>query len=67
MDGDFNREYWKGTDALLNQRVCKITPNPETLDKIFYIISCKRNWIKFMTTDVVTCKTGSKKIQDIKN
>ncbi|HAN4802077.1 TPA: restriction endonuclease, partial [Escherichia coli] len=35
MDGDFNREYWKGTDALLNQRVCKITPNPETLDKNF--------------------------------
>lgn len=25
MDGEFNRERWKGDNALLNQRVCKIS------------------------------------------
>jgi type I restriction enzyme S subunit len=24
MDGDFNCDRWKGTNALLNQRVCKV-------------------------------------------
>jgi len=27
MDGEFNRARWKGGDALLNQRVCKIAPS----------------------------------------
>lgn len=27
MDGDFHCARWKGAPALLNQRVCKITPN----------------------------------------
>lgn len=31
MDGDFNSAYWGAIPALLNQRVCKITP-----DEIFY-------------------------------
>lgn len=26
MDGDFNSSLWKGPPALLNQRVCKVTP-----------------------------------------
>ncbi len=68
MDGDFNREYWKGTDALLNQRVCKITPNPETLDKNFLYHFLQKELDKIHdTTDVVTVKHLSvKKIQDIK-
>ncbi|MCA7206224.1 restriction endonuclease subunit S [Escherichia coli] len=68
MDGDFNREYWKGTDALLNQRVCKITPNPETLDKNFLYHFLQKELDKIhTTTDVVTVKHLSvKKIQDIK-
>ena len=67
MDGDFNREYWKGTDALLNQRVCKITPNPETLDKNFLYHFLQKELDKIhATTDVVTVKHLSvKKIQDI--
>jgi type I restriction enzyme, S subunit len=32
MDGDFNAARWRGPRALLNQRVCKIVPNPELLD-----------------------------------
>lgn len=68
MDGDFNREYWKGTDALLNKRVCKITPNPETLDKNFLYHFLQKELDKIhATTDVVTVKHLSvKKIQDIK-
>ncbi|UWM64708.1 restriction endonuclease subunit S [Enterobacter sp. CP102] len=68
MDGDFNREYWKGTDALLNQRVCKITSNPETLDKNFLYHFLQKELDKIhATTDVVTVKHLSvKKIQDIK-
>ncbi|HBY5146269.1 TPA: hypothetical protein MIX13_22860 [Klebsiella pneumoniae] len=68
MDGDFNREYWKGTDALLNQRVCKITSNPETLDKNFLYYFLQKELDKIhATTDVVTVKHLSvKKIQDIK-
>ncbi|EOQ8330305.1 restriction endonuclease subunit S [Escherichia coli] len=68
MDGDFNREYWKGTDALLNQRVCKITPNPQTLDKNFLYHFLQKELDKIhATTDVVTVKHLSvKKIQDIK-
>src|SRR5688572_25355403 len=27
MDGDFKAAIWKGADALLNQRVCRIIPN----------------------------------------
>ena len=27
MDGEFNRERWKGGKALLNQRVCKLSPD----------------------------------------
>ncbi|EOI3412591.1 restriction endonuclease subunit S [Cronobacter dublinensis] len=68
MDGDFNREYWKGADALLNQRVCKITPNPETLDKNFLYHFLQKELDKIhATTNVVTVKHLSvKKIQDIK-
>lgn len=35
MDGDFNSARWRGPEALLNQRVCKITPDPEQLDLDF--------------------------------
>ena len=32
MDGDFNCALWQGRPALLNQRVCKVTPK-EALNK----------------------------------
>jgi type I restriction enzyme, S subunit len=32
MDGNFNCARWGGPDGLLNQRVCKITPDAEHLD-----------------------------------
>jgi type I restriction enzyme S subunit len=35
MDGDFNCARWRGPVGLLNQRVCKIEPDPEKLDREF--------------------------------
>ena len=35
MDGDFNIGYWGAQRALLNQRVCKLTANPDHYDKKF--------------------------------
>lgn len=33
MDGDFNSRFWGAQTALLNQRVCKISPNEVYYDK----------------------------------
>ncbi|HHQ6576494.1 TPA: restriction endonuclease subunit S [Serratia fonticola] len=68
MDGDFNREFWKGDKALLNQRVCKIIPNEETLDKnyLYYFLQKELDKIH-AKTDVVTVKhLSAKKIENIK-
>jgi type I restriction enzyme S subunit len=35
MDGDFNVARWRGSAALLNQRVCRISPDTKTLDLDF--------------------------------
>lgn len=35
MDGDFNSDLWKGNDALLNQRVCRLIPNEKYILKKF--------------------------------
>jgi type I restriction enzyme S subunit len=35
MDGDFNTGLWGSEAALLNQRVCKLTPNEKYYDKRF--------------------------------
>ena len=33
MDGEFRAEVWSGGKALLNQRVCRLEPDPKALDK----------------------------------
>jgi len=33
MDGEFNIARWKSRDALLNQRVCKVTAKPDTCEE----------------------------------
>ena len=38
MDGDFNIEKWKGDDALLNQRVCKIVDTKTVLSNYMYYL-----------------------------
>ena len=37
MDGQFNLACWKGGDALLNQRVCKISSNDKSLDQRYLL------------------------------
>lgn len=37
MDGDFHCARWRGPESLLNQRVCKITPDTAQLDLHFLI------------------------------
>ena len=39
MDGEFNVAKWKGADALLNQRVCKVLDTPKVLSHyLFYLL-----------------------------
>lgn len=39
MDGDFNVAEWKGADALLNQRVCKVLDTPTVSSHyMFYLL-----------------------------
>ncbi|WP_338692453.1 restriction endonuclease subunit S [Bradyrhizobium sp. 26S5] len=40
MDGEFNRARWRGGRALLNQRVCKVSPSNGSLDEryLFHVL-----------------------------
>jgi len=66
MDGDFNREMWKGDKALLNQRVCKITADSVTLNQeyLYYFLPKELQKIHAVTP-VVTVKHLS--VKGIKN
>jgi type I restriction enzyme S subunit len=35
MDGEFNLGVWSGGRALLNQRVCRVTPKPDSIDRSY--------------------------------
>ena len=35
MDGDFNSRIWQSSAGLLNQRVCKLSPDPEVMEVAF--------------------------------
>ncbi|GGH18149.1 restriction endonuclease type I, S subunit [Cribrihabitans marinus] len=35
MDGDFNSRVWQSSAGLLNQRVCKLSPNPAVMEVQF--------------------------------
>lgn len=67
MDGDFNREYWKSEDALLNQRVCKLTADGSRLDQAFLYHLLPKELINIhRNTPAVTVKHLSvTKIRDI--
>ena len=66
MDGDFNREIWQGGEALLNQRVCKITADGESLDQRYlYHFLPKQLQLINAATPAVTVKHLS--VKAIKN
>ncbi|MCH1613619.1 MAG: restriction endonuclease subunit S, partial [Flavobacteriales bacterium] len=67
MDGDFRLAKWKGGKALLNQRVCKITPKDSSLDRVYMYYMLPRELKRIEdTTSFATVKHLSvKKIKNI--
>ena len=43
MDGEFNIAEWSGEDALLNQRVCRLSPNDEVLEPGYLLHRIKQD------------------------
>ncbi len=68
MDGDFRAARWSGEDAVLNQRVCKITARDETLystEFLFYVLQGYLDAIHAHTSSVTVKHLSSKTIQEI--
>ncbi len=68
MDGDFSTTRWKGNDALLNQRVCKlVTKHSERLvqDFLFYRITEEIDAIHRITAATTVKHLSSKDILEI--
>ncbi|MGV7210086.1 restriction endonuclease subunit S [Oxalobacteraceae bacterium A2-2] len=67
MDGDFNCGYWGTQPAVLNQRVCKVTPNDSFYDKRFlaYLLPGYLAAINANTPSVTVKHLSSKTIGDI--
>ncbi len=68
MDGEFKCYQWKGTDALLNQRVCRLTNfSSKLLPRfLFYGINKALKEIEDVTPFVTVKHISSKQIQNIK-
>jgi type I restriction enzyme M protein len=66
MDGEFNCSIWNGNEALLNQRVCRITSYKDTLrEYVFYNIKHKLKEIEDETFAVTVKHISSKQILEI--
>lgn len=67
MDGDFKIAIWKGEDALLNQRVCRIIPNSKRINPKFLFICLQPylNAINEETSSVTVKHLSSRTIEEI--
>lgn len=67
MDGDFNCRLWPSERGLLNQRVCKLTPRKEFLDKKFlsYALPGYLRLINEHTHSITVKHLSSKTISEI--
>lgn len=67
MDGDFKAAIWKGEDALLNQRVCRIIPNSKNYDPKFLFLCLQPylNAINEETSSVTVKHLSSRTIEEI--
>jgi type I restriction enzyme S subunit len=67
MDGDFNIARWKGKDALLNQRVCRIIPFSKFYDIKFivFVLPAFLKAINEKTSSVTVKHLSSRTISDI--
>lgn len=67
MDGDFHSRMWSSERGLLNQRVCKLTPNEKFLDKQFlaYALPGYLRLINAHTHSITVKHLSSKTIAEI--
>lgn len=67
MDGDFNSRVWSGPPALLNQRVCKITPDERILNRRFlaYLLPGYLRLINEETHSVTVKHLSSRTLQEL--
>lgn len=67
MDGDFNRQKWNNEPALLNQRVCKITPISEKINAsyLYHLLPKELDRIHAVTPCVTVKHLSVQKIKDI--
>jgi type I restriction enzyme S subunit len=67
MDGDFHCQPWMGEPALLNQRVCKISPDESRYSKQFlrYVLPGYLSAINAKTPSVTVKHLSSRTIADI--
>ncbi|MCX4026801.1 restriction endonuclease subunit S [Endozoicomonas sp. SM1973] len=67
MDGDFTAARWQGPDALLNQRVCRVSLTTYHFDEKFFFI-CLQPYLKAInaeTSSVTVKHLSSKSVGDI--
>lgn len=67
MDGDFNSALWSGPVALLNQRVCKLTPDERFFDGRFlaYVLPGYLNAINAETSSITVKHLSSRTVENI--
>ncbi|WP_165184094.1 restriction endonuclease subunit S [Caulobacter soli] len=67
MDGDFNSRIWTAERGLLNQRVCKITPDEQVLNLRFlsYLLPGYLQLINEATHSVTVKHLSSKTLQEL--
>jgi len=67
MDGDFNCGPWRGEVALLNQRVCKLTPNRQFIEPSYFdkVLPGYLQAINAATSSLTVKHLSSRTIADI--
>ena len=67
MDGDFNCTLWAGEPGLLNQRVCKITPDERRADRRFltYVVPGYLSAINANTSAITVKHLSSRTLADL--
>ncbi len=67
MDGDFHASIWRGGKALLNQRVCKVMPDPLAADIRFlaYLLPGYLAAINAETSSITVKHLSSKTVLDL--
>jgi len=67
MDGDFNAALWRGSEALLNQRVCKLSPDDEFYSRslLAYAIQGYLDAVNAKTSAITVKHLSSRTVSDI--